>query len=92
MNNPIGLIEIRGLVGAIEATVAMVKCENVKLIRREKIGGGLVTIIVEGDLGAVKTTIDTGMSAEKRVGELISAHIIARPHSELNKIISLNKK
>ena len=79
----IGLIETRGLVGAIEAADAMVKAANVKLMGQERIGGGLVTVIVKGDVGAVKAAVDSGAAAAKRVGELHSVHVIPRPHSDL---------
>jgi ethanolamine utilization protein EutM len=87
MKDAIGLIETKGLVGSIEAADAMVKAANVKLIGREKVGGGLVTVIVEGDVGAVKAAVDAGASAAKRVGELLSIHVIPRPHSEIEKIL-----
>ena len=87
MKDAIGLIETRGLVGSIEAADAMVKAANVGLIGREKIGGGLVTVIVEGDVGAVKAAVDAGASAAKKVGELISVHVIPRPHDDLAKIL-----
>lgn len=87
MNDAMGLIETRGLVGSIEAADAMVKAANVSLIGREKIGGGLVTVIVEGDVGAVKAAVDAGASAAKKVGELISVHVIPRPHADLAKIL-----
>ena len=87
MKDAIGLIETRGLVGSIEAADAMVKAANVSLIGREKIGGGLVTVIVEGDVGAVKASVDAGASAAKKVGELISVHVIPRPHADLGKIL-----
>ena len=87
MKDAIGLIETRGLVGSIEAADTMVKAANVSLIGREKIGGGLVTVIVEGDVGAVKAAVDAGASAAKRVGELISVHVIPRPHADLTKIL-----
>ncbi len=83
----IGLIETRGLVGAIEAADAMVKAANVKLMGQERIGGGLVTVIVKGDVGAVKAAVDSGAAAAKRVGELLSVHVIARPHSDLDIIL-----
>lgn len=83
----IGLIETRGLVGAIEAADAMVKAANVKLIGQERIGGGLVTVIVKGDVGAVKAAVDAGAAAAKRVGELLSVHVIPRPHSDLDIIL-----
>jgi ethanolamine utilization protein EutM len=87
MKDAIGLIETRGLVGSIEAADAMVKAANVGLIGIEKIGGGLVTVIVEGDVGAVKAAVDAGASAAKKVGELISVHVIPRPHADLVKIL-----
>jgi len=83
-----GLIETRGLVGSVEAADAMVKAANVKLITKEYVGGGLVTVIVTGDVGAVKAAVDAGAAAAKRVGEVVSVHIIPRPHTELDKIIS----
>ncbi len=87
MKDAIGMIETRGLVGSIEAADAMVKAANVKLIGKEKIGGGLVTVIVEGDVGAVKAAVDAGAAAAKRVGELLSIHVIPRPHAEIEKIL-----
>jgi len=83
----IGLIETRGLVGAVEAADAMVKAANVKLVGQERIGGGLVTVIVKGDVGAVKAAVDAGAAAAKRVGELISVHVIPRPHADLDMIL-----
>ena len=87
MNNALGLIETRGYVGCIEASDAMVKAANVKIIGIEKIGGGLVTTMVEGDVGAVKAAVDAGAAAAKRVGELLSVHVIPRPHEETSKLI-----
>ncbi len=83
----IGLIETRGLVGAVEAADAMVKAANVNLVGQERIGGGLVTVIVKGDVGAVKAAVDSGAAAAKRVGELISVHVIPRPHADLDMIL-----
>lgn len=83
----LGMIETRGLVGAIEAADAMVKAANVELIGKEYIGGGLVTVLVKGDVGAVKAAVDAGAAAARRVGELISVHVIPRPHDELKKIV-----
>lgn len=83
----IGLIETKGLVGAVEAADAMLKAANVKLVGQEKIGGGLVTVIVKGDVGAVKAAVDAGAAATKRVGELLSVHVIARPHTDLDLIL-----
>ncbi|MNN79192.1 Propanediol utilization protein PduA [compost metagenome] len=82
-----GLIETKGLVGAIEAADAMVKAANVEICGYEKVGFGLVTIMVRGDVGAVKAATDAGANAAKRVGELISVHVIPRPHSEVEKAI-----
>ena len=83
----IGLIETRGLVGGVEAADAMVKAANVKLVGQERIGGGLVTVIVKGVVGAVKAAVDAGAAAAKRVGELISVHVIPRPHTDLDSIL-----
>ncbi|MDZ7837684.1 MAG: BMC domain-containing protein [Actinomycetota bacterium] len=83
----IGLIETRGLVGSVEAADAMVKAANVTLMGQERIGGGLVTVIVKGDVGAVKAAVDAGAAAAKRVGELLSVHVIARPHQDLDLIL-----
>jgi Carbon dioxide concentrating mechanism/carboxysome shell protein len=83
----IGMIETRGLVGSIEAADAMVKAANVTLVGEERIGGGFVTVIVKGDVGAVKAAVDAGAAAAKRVGELVSVHVIPRPHSELDMIL-----
>ncbi len=87
MNEAIGLIETRGLVGSIEAADAMVKAANVKLISKAYVGGGLVTVVVEGDVGAVKSAVDAGSAAAKRVGELVSVHVIPRPHEDTVKIL-----
>jgi len=87
----IGMIETRGLVGSIEAADAMVKAANVTLVGEERIGGGFVTVIVKGDVGAVKAAVDAGAAAAKRVGELISVHVIPRPHSELDMILTQEK-
>jgi ethanolamine utilization protein EutM len=83
----LGLIETRGLVGAIEAADAMVKAANVTLIGKQQIGGGLVSVMVRGDVGAVKAAVDAGATAAKKVGELLSVHVIPRPHEELKKIL-----
>ncbi len=83
----LGLIETRGLVGAIEAADAMVKAANVDLIGKEQIGGGFVTVMVRGDVGAVKAATDAGAAAARKVGELLSVHVIPRPHEELAKIL-----
>ena len=83
MNDAIGLIETRGYVGLIEASDAMVKAANVTLIKTVAIGGGLITVLARGDIGSVKAAVDAGAKAAAKVGELVSSHIIARPHEEL---------
>ena len=83
----LGLIETRGLVGAIEAADAMIKAANVRLVGREQIGGGLVTVMVRGDVGAVKAATDAGAVAAGKVGEVISVHVIPRPHDEVELIL-----
>jgi ethanolamine utilization protein EutM len=83
----LGMVETKGLVGAIEAADAMVKAANVKLMGKEKIGSGLVTVMVRGDVGAVKASVDAGAAAAKRVGELVSVHVIARPHEDVESIL-----
>jgi ethanolamine utilization protein EutM len=83
----LGMIETKGLVGAIEASDAMVKAANVYLVGKEHVGGGLVTVMVRGDVGAVKAATDAGAAAAQRVGELISVHVIPRPHAEVEGIL-----
>ena len=83
----LGLIETKGLVGSIEAADAMVKAANVYLIGKVLVGGGLVTVMVRGDVGAVKAATDAGAAAAQRVGELISVHVIPRPHVEVESIL-----
>ncbi|SNX54715.1 propanediol utilization microcompartment protein PduA [Thermoanaerobacterium sp. RBIITD] len=83
----LGMVETKGLVPAIEAADAMVKAANVVLIGYEKIGHGLVTVMVRGDVGAVKSATDAGAAAAKRVGEVVSIHVIPRPHSDTEKIL-----
>ena len=80
-----GFIETKGLVAAIEAADAMVKAANVEIVSRKIIGGGLVTVIIEGDVGAVKAAVDAGAAAAQKVGELVSVHVIARPNPELDE-------
>jgi microcompartment protein CcmL/EutN len=87
MNNALGLIETKGLVGAIEAGDAMVKSANVEIVGTEKIGSGLVTVMVRGDVGAVKAAVDAGAAAAQAVGELVSTHVIPRPHADVEKIL-----
>ncbi|MBR3867047.1 MAG: BMC domain-containing protein [Butyricicoccus sp.] len=88
----LGMIETKGLVAAIEASDAMVKAANVTLIGKVHVGGGLVTVMVRGDVGAVKASVDAGAAAAERVGDLISVHVIPRPHEEVEYILpSLEK-
>ena len=86
-NEALGMIETKGLVGAIEAADAMVKAANVTLIGKEFVGGGLVTVMVRGDVGAVKAATDAGAAAAQRGGELLSVHVIPRPHAEVEDIL-----
>ena len=79
--------ETKGLVGAIVAAVAMGKSANVQLVGKEQVGGGLVTVMVRGDVGAVKAATDAGAAAAEKVGELVSVHVIARPHTEVDNIL-----
>jgi len=83
----LGMIETKGLVGSIEAADAMVKAAKVTLIGKERIGGGYVTVFVRGEVGAVKAATDAGAAAARRVGELVSVHVIPRPHSEIEQIL-----
>jgi len=85
--NALGMIETKGLVGAIEAVDAMVKAANVTLVGVEKIGGGYVSVFVRGEVGAVKAALDAGTAAAKKVGEVVSIHIIPRPHEETETLI-----
>lgn len=83
----LGLVETKGLVGSIEAADAMVKAANVRLIGKVHVGGGLVTVMVRGDVGAVKAATDAGAAAAQRIGELISVHVIPRPHNDVEFIL-----
>lgn len=83
----LGMVETRGLIGAIEAADTMVKAANVRLLGKEKIGGGFVTVMVRGDVGAVKAATDAGAAAAEKVGELVSVHVIPRPHSDVESIL-----
>jgi ethanolamine utilization protein EutM len=83
----LGMVETRGLVGCIEAADAMVKAANVVLIGTQQIGAGYITVMVRGDVGAVKAATDAGAAAARKVGELISVHVIPRPHSEVEAIL-----
>ena len=83
----LGMVETKGLVGSIEAADAMVKAANVHLIGKVHVGGGLVTVMVRGDVGAVKAAVEAGGAAAKRVGELVSVHVIPRPHEYVEAIL-----
>ena len=83
----LGMIETRGLVGAIEAADAIVKAANVRLVGKEQIGGGYVTVLVRGDVGAVKASTDAGAEAAAKVGELVSTHVIPRPHEDVEALL-----
>jgi ethanolamine utilization protein EutM len=83
----LGMVETKGLVGAVEAADTMVKAANVVLVGKEYIGAGFVTVMVRGDVGAVKAATDAGAAAARRVGELVSVHVIPRPHSEVEKVL-----
>lgn len=87
MNASIGMIETRGLTAAIEAADSMLKAANVEVVGMEKIGSGLVCIIVKGEVGAVKAATDVGAEAAQRIGELVAAHVIPRPNGEISKIL-----
>jgi len=92
MGEALGMIETKGLVAMIEASDAMVKAAKVTLLGREKVGGGLVTVLVRGEVGAVKAATDAGAAAAQRVGELIAVHVIPRPHSEVEPILPVPPK
>ncbi|HZM92072.1 MAG TPA: BMC domain-containing protein [Vicinamibacterales bacterium] len=83
----LGMVETRGLIGSVEAADAMVKTANVVLVGKEYIGAGYVTVLVRGDVGAVKAATDAGAAAARRVGELVSVHVIPRPHSDVERIL-----
>lgn len=89
--NALGMVETKGLVAAIEAADAMVKAANVQLVGKEQVGGGLVTVMVRGDVGAVKAATDAGAAAAEKVGELVSVHVIPRPHAEVDVILPHSK-
>jgi microcompartment protein CcmL/EutN len=91
MNEALGMIETRGLVAAIEAADAMVKAANVTLIGSEKIGSGLVSVMVRGDVGAVKAAVEAGGAAAARLGEVIATHVIPRPHADVDKLLPVLK-
>ena len=83
----LGMIETRGLVAAVEAADAMVKAANVQLIGTEKIGSGLVSVMVRGDVGAVKSAVEAGSATASKLGEIIATHVIPRPHGDVEKIL-----
>ncbi len=85
----LGLVETRGLVGAVEAADAMVKAANVNIVGMEKVGGGLVTVLVRGDVGAVKAATEAGAESARSVGELVSVHVIPRPHAETEAVLPI---
>ena len=87
MNEALGMVETRGLVAAIDAADAMVKATNVVLIGSEKIGSGLVSVMVRGDVGAVKSAVEAGGAAASRLGEVIATHVIPRPHTDVDKLL-----
>ena len=91
MVEALGMVETRGLVASIEAADAMVKAANVVLIGTEKIGSGLVSVMVRGDVGAVNAALDAGGTAAARFGEVIATHVIPRPHSDVEKILPVIK-
>jgi len=91
MLEALGMVETRGLVASIEAADAMVKAANVTLIGTEKIGSGLVSVMVRGDVGAVKAAVEAGGAAAARLGEVVATHVIPRPHSDVEKILPLVK-
>jgi len=88
----LGMVETRGLIGSIEAADAMVKAANVSLTGMEYIGGGFVTVMVRGDVGAVKAATDAGAAAAKRIGDLVSVHVIPRPHADLEMVMTKRPK
>ena len=87
MQEALGMVETRGLVAAVEAADAMVKAANVTLIGSEKIGSGLVSVMVRGDVGAVKAAVEAGGSAASKLGEVIALHVIPRPHTDVEKLL-----
>src|SRR5947207_13992251 len=89
-SDALGMVETRGLIGSIEAADAMVKAANVVLVGKEYIGAGYVTVLVRGDVGAVKAATDAGAAAARRVGELISVHVIPRPHAEVERVLPVD--
>jgi ethanolamine utilization protein EutM len=86
-SDALGMVETKGLIGSVEAADAMVKAANVTLVGKEYIGAGYVTVLVRGDVGAVKAATDAGAAAARRVGELISVHVIPRPHQDVERVL-----
>ena len=91
MADALGMIETRGMIGAVEAADAMVKAAKVELVHYEKIGGGYVTVIVRGDVAAVKAATEAGARQAERVGELVSVHVIPRPHANIDAVLPLGR-
>jgi ethanolamine utilization protein EutM len=91
MTDALGMIETRGFAAMVEASDAMVKAAKVELVHYEKIGGGYVTAIVRGDVAAVKAACDAGQAAASRVGEIVSVHVIARPHTNVDTVLPLGR-
>ena len=87
----LGMIETRGLTASIEAADAMLKAADVELVRTEKIGSGLVTVMVQGDVGAVKAAVEAGQDAASRIGELVAVHVIPRPHTSVGAVLPFNR-
>lgn len=92
MRQALGMVETKGLISAIEAADAMVKAANVTLVGKEKIGSGLVTVMVRGDVGAVKASVEAGAAAAKRVGEVYSVHVIPSPQEDVEMLLSEQPK
>lgn len=88
LKEALGMIETRGFVGAVEAADAMVKAANVRLVAYKKTGAGLVTVLIRGDVGAVKAAIDAGANAAAKIGEVISRHVIPRPHDDVENVLA----
>ncbi|CAM3951008.1 BMC domain-containing protein [Alkalicoccus chagannorensis] len=87
MNNALGMVETKGMIGSVEAADAMMKAANVELVGKQQVGGGIVTVLVRGDVGAVKAATEAGADAAQRVGELLAVHVIPRPHQEVERIL-----
>lgn len=83
MSEALGMVETKGYVGSVEASDAMVKAANVNIVQTVQIGGGLITVLARGDIGSIKAAVDAGAAAAAQVGELVSSHVIARPHDDL---------